>query len=101
MPVSLLEAVAAGVPVVATAVGDIPKLIVHGETGLIIDRGDTEGLASALLSLAEDPGRRAALAAAARRRLAEVYSSKKMYEMYDRVYAQIQPARFGALTSSR
>jgi len=89
MPISLLEAVAAKVPVVVTAVGDIPKLIADGSCGLIVKRGDPAGLASALLALAHDAPRRSALAEQAWQRLKASYSSTQMFEQYSEVYRKL------------
>jgi len=55
MPMCLLEALAAGRPVVATAVGAVPKVIVPGVTGLLCEPGDARGLAMSLLRLLRDP----------------------------------------------
>src|SRR6185436_14263328 len=66
---TILEAMAAGVPVVATAVGGTPEIRADGEGGLLVPGRDADQLASAILSLAVDRRRRAELAAAARRRL--------------------------------
>jgi len=54
-PVSLIEAMAAGVPVVATAVGGVPEVVVDGETGCLVKPGDAEGLAEAITELLRDP----------------------------------------------
>ncbi|MGA2736250.1 MAG: glycosyltransferase [Bryobacteraceae bacterium] len=56
MPMCLLEALAAGKPVVATAVGAVPQLIVPGVTGLLCEAGDVAGLSTAILRLLRDPG---------------------------------------------
>ncbi len=54
MPMCLLEAMAAGVPVIATRVGAVPKLIVPEQTGVLIEPGDAAGLAAAILRLLRD-----------------------------------------------
>ena len=50
-PVSIIEAMAAGVPVVATAVGGVPDVVVNGETGYLVKAGDVKGLAEAITEL--------------------------------------------------
>src|SRR5439155_25720744 len=64
MPVSLMEAAACGVPVVATAVGGVPELVVDGATGLLVPAGDARALANALERLLIDDDLRARLGAA-------------------------------------
>ena len=68
MPVSLMEAAACGVPVVATSVGGVPELVDEGVTGYLIPRGDAAALADRLALLLDDADLRAAMGAAARRR---------------------------------
>lgn len=65
---SILDAMAAGLAVVATRVGGIPEIVAHGETGLLVPPRDPEALAGAILDLAGDPARRAALGARGRDR---------------------------------
>ena len=64
-PAALTESMASKVPVVSTRVGLATDLIKHGQNGLVVDVEDTDGLASALLQLAEDPALRQRVAAAA------------------------------------
>jgi glycosyltransferase involved in cell wall biosynthesis len=64
----LVEAMVAGVPVVASDVGGIPEVVRDGETGLLVPPGDVDRLADALDRLAGDPGLRARLSAGARSR---------------------------------
>ena len=55
-PVAILEASAAGLPVVSTRHAGIPDVVVEGETGFLVDEGDTDGMARHLVALANDPG---------------------------------------------
>ncbi len=84
----LTEAMAAGLPVVASDVGGIPEVVRHGETGLLVPPGDVAALAAALDRLVADPGLRDSLAAGARRRAAD-YSwpslAARVAELYRRV----------------
>jgi glycosyltransferase involved in cell wall biosynthesis len=66
LPISLLEAMAMGLPSISTNVYAIPEAIVDDETGVLIEAGDPEALARAILALADAPERRDRLAAAGR-----------------------------------
>lgn len=89
MPMSLLEAAAAEVPVVTTAVGDIPKLIEHENTGLIVPKEDAEALAFALERLHSDTHLSESLALRAKAILEQEYSSAAMAEKYHRIYREL------------
>lgn len=67
-PFSVLEAMAAGAPIVASRVGGIPEAIRHEEEGLLVDVGSSSGLAEAIIGLLRDPGKRRRLSANARER---------------------------------
>jgi glycosyltransferase involved in cell wall biosynthesis len=87
--ITILEAMAAGVAVVATAVGGTPEILTDGASGLLVPSRDPERLASAILSLAVDRRRRAELAAASRRRLETSFTIDRMVEDYARTYRRL------------
>jgi len=86
---TLLEAMATGLPVVATAVGGNPELVVEGKTGLLVPAADVAGLATALDRLASDAATRARLGVAARRRAAAEFSVEQMAIRYDTCYTLV------------
>jgi glycosyltransferase involved in cell wall biosynthesis len=76
LPTALIEALAAGVPVVATRVGGVPEVVRHGETGLLLaPPAERASVAGALRLLLVDPARRAAMGAAARAAYARGFSA--------------------------
>ena len=78
IPVTILEAMAAGVPVVATNVGGVPELLNDRVTGLLAPAGDAASLADALLRLAGDPVLRGQFAEQARRHAESEFSESRM-----------------------
>jgi glycosyltransferase involved in cell wall biosynthesis len=79
-PIVLREAFASGRPVIATKVGDIPEIVQHRETGLLIESGNTEALASAILEFISDPELAAQCGANGLRYATENFSFDKMME---------------------
>lgn len=77
-PLAVLEAMAAGVPVVATRVGGIPELIVDGETGVLVEPESPAELAEALDALAASPERRRELGRRGRERARDEFSPERM-----------------------
>ncbi|GAB4369687.1 MAG: glycosyltransferase [Deltaproteobacteria bacterium] len=86
---AVLEAMAAGVPVVAAAAGGTPEAIRDGESGLLVPPGDPEAMASAILSLLRHPDRAAALGEGGRNRARERFSLKRMVESVERTYMEL------------
>jgi glycosyltransferase involved in cell wall biosynthesis len=88
-----LEAGAMNKPVVCWASGGAPEVIVHGETGLLVERGSIDGLTDALLTLLKDPQRARRMGEAGRQRAAQVFSPQAMCaEMLDVYRATLQGA---------
>jgi glycosyltransferase involved in cell wall biosynthesis len=83
----LLEAMAAGRAIVATRVGGTPELILHGTTGLLVDRSDPDALADALLRLLEDRPLAARVGAAARRHVETLFAEAASLDRLLDVYA--------------
>ena len=84
----LLEAMLAGLPVVATRVSAVPEVVADGETGLLVEAGDVNALATALETLLTDRGRASALGEAGRRRAREEFSVGRMAERTHAVYEE-------------
>jgi len=89
LPISVLEAMAAAVPVVATRVGGVPELVVDGETGLLIEPDDAAGLAAAIDSLTRAPERRAVLGRNAAARIAAEFDPKRAAERVVALYEEL------------
>lgn len=77
MPVAILEAMAAGLPVVATRHSGIPEAVVHGVTGLLVEERDVDGMAEAMRTLLRDPARSAAMGRAGRARVLERFTLQR------------------------
>ena len=73
-PLALLEGMALGRPIVASAVGGIPEMLEDGVSGCLVPPGDAPALAAAIAALLRDPARRARVGTAARERLATRFS---------------------------
>jgi glycosyltransferase involved in cell wall biosynthesis len=85
-PVSILEAFAAGLPVVSTPVGDIPSMLRRGEAGLLVPPDDPRAMAEAVGGLLEDPERARRIARSARSEI-EGYTWPGVREAWERVFA--------------
>jgi colanic acid/amylovoran biosynthesis glycosyltransferase len=89
IPVALMEAMAIGVPVIASSVSGIPELVQDGTTGVLVPPADPVAIAAAITELAADPERADRLVASARRLVADEFdisaTGRKMVEIFERV----------------
>jgi glycosyltransferase involved in cell wall biosynthesis len=93
MPISIIEAMAAELPVVATAVGGIPELIVDGETGFLVPARDADALAQALGCLVADPTLRRQQGKAARARAEREFDLPAFRRAHVELYSSLLAAR--------
>jgi|MTBAKSStandDraft_1061840.scaffolds.fasta_scaffold01661_14 glycosyltransferase involved in cell wall biosynthesis len=89
LPITLLEAMQAGIPIIATRVGGVPEVINDGITGLLVDPENSDQLAQKISFIRNNPGISTKLGNAARHLSLERYSSKKMACKYREVYQGI------------
>jgi glycosyltransferase involved in cell wall biosynthesis len=89
MPGVLLEAMAAGLPVVATDVGGVSEVVLHGQTGLLIPARDIRALANALSSYVSDGALRQQHGQAGRHRVEAGFSLDDMLSAYTAVYDEL------------
>ncbi len=100
MSISILEAMAAGKAIVATDVGETPRVIEEGAQGLLFRPGDVNGMAGAISMLAADPGSRRRLGDAASQKVAERFTVDHMTRAYEKLYLEVlqsgrRPVRHG------
>jgi glycosyltransferase involved in cell wall biosynthesis len=88
-PVSIMEAMACGVPVVATNVGSVSETVVDGETGLLAPAGDARQLALLWMDLLENTEKRRTLGRAAREFIVNEWSQKNMIQGYENLVEEI------------
>jgi glycosyltransferase involved in cell wall biosynthesis len=88
LPMAILEGMASSLPLVASAVGEVPTVVRDGVTGLLVPAEDVERLAAAMLELLRDEEKRRRFGAAARRLIEDEYSAARMTADYLRVYEE-------------
>ena len=93
--IAIVEAMAAGRPVVATQVGGIPEVVVHLDTGLLVPPGDADALAAAIEAILRDPNRARALGARGQRRAREKFSIELTVKRHEELYETLVAKRAG------
>ncbi len=88
-PLSILEAMASGLPIVSTAVGGVPKLFEDGNEGFLVPPGDCQGLAKSMNSLLKYEAAREFMGAAAATRAGKNYDVANMVHAYEDVYEDL------------
>lgn len=89
LPLTLLEAMALGRPVVASRVGGVPEVVTSGETGVLVEPMDVDALAAQILALLGDPALRERLGEGARRQVRRRYGMAQMVAAVEDVYRQV------------
>ena len=88
-PNALLEAMACGLPCVATSVGGVPDVLDDGAVGVLVSPGQASEISAAIADLVRQPERRQALGAAARDRVCDLYDLDRMVEAYAKMYRRL------------
>jgi len=92
-PVSAIESLASGTPVVANRVGGVPDVVRDGVDGFLVEAGDTAGAADRLAQLAADPRLRTRLGESGRRNVFERYAVSRLVDDVDRLYRSLLAAK--------
>ncbi len=88
-PLSVIEAMAAGLPIVSTAVGGVPELLQNGKQGFIVEPGHAEQIAEALMTLLDDATLRHEMGTAASARAKEKFDVSAMVKAYEELYSEV------------
>jgi glycosyltransferase involved in cell wall biosynthesis len=85
-PLAVMEAMAAGLPVVGTAVGGVPELVESGRQGILVPPGDCAAFTDAMRTLLNDPEKRTAMANAAQAHATATFNVERMAQGYESIY---------------
>jgi glycosyltransferase involved in cell wall biosynthesis len=94
LPISILEAMRAGLPVIATNVGGIPEEVIHEETGLLVRPGSVEDLSAALIRLLGNRTLRTEMGRAGRKRFEKMFQAQTMITKTAALYGEVLRERF-------
>ncbi len=100
IPLTILEAMATGLPVVATPVGGNPEVVVPNETGLLVPPQSPQRLAEALLTLVREPSRARRMGAAGRKRVEQLFDIRKVVASYEALYESLYTAEVNGLAAN-
>lgn len=89
LPMAILEGMASGLPLIATAVGDVPTVVIDGQTGTLVPSEDVDLLTAGITELLQDAAIRASYGTAARKLIKEEFSSERMSREYRIVYDDV------------
>ena len=93
LPISILEAMRAGLPVIASDVGGVSEEVIDGETGILVEPGSVDELAAALNRILADKALRIAMGKKGRRRFEQIFIAEEMINKTSAVYRQVLEAR--------
>lgn len=96
MPMSLLEAMAAGLPVISTRVGGIPELVSDGVDGILLEPGDIAALRDALRQLLQDPQRAGQMGRAGRHKIEATFATSVVLPQIEQLYLELGATGLGA-----
>jgi len=90
---TMVEAMAAGKPVIATRCGGPEEIVVDGETGLLVPINDPDALAEAIISLANDPGKRHQMGLSGKRHYEALFTAEKYCNAFENLYTELKEKR--------
>lgn len=88
LPMSVIEAMSMGLPVVASNVGGVPDIIEDGEDGKLIHPGDINGIADALIDLLENPAMRTRISQAGKEKVSRLFTAQNVMPVLESMYAE-------------
>jgi glycosyltransferase involved in cell wall biosynthesis len=90
LPNVLLESLAMEVPVVATRLAGVPEIVIEGRTGLLVEPGDVDALAAAIIELGSDPDAQRQMGVAGRALIAAEHDKERQFERFLQYFHTLQ-----------